>query len=146
MFDPATETAKKVGELPRDGDNSAAIFDPDRECAYFIGGHAHGKFFNDIIRVNKDGTTRKVGTLPVGLDFCAAFYYQRLVFVIGGRNRTFRRGMDTIYCLNPDTGKTVKLDMKLPKPVRVQSFTSNGKDAVYILTTDPMIVRFSLGR
>ena len=146
LFDPVAKTAKKIGELPRDGDNSTAVFDPDRQCAYFIGGHAHGKFFNDIIRVNRDGTTRTVGTLPVGLDFCAALYCRGLIFIMGGRNRTLRRGMDAIYSVDPDTGKTARLDIRLPKPVRVQAFATNGSDTVYVLTTDPMRVKFTVVR
>ena len=142
VFTPADGEVKKSGYYSDSTDNSAAVYNPDSGLIYKIGGHAQGTFMLSIIEVPPDGQTRIASFLPVALDLMAAFYHKNYIYIIGGRNKTFSDGVDTIYRFDPAKGSVTLLDVRLPRPTQVSSYASS-QDTVYILTPGPpMAIKF----
>ena len=140
VFDPREGTVKKVGELPRNADNPAAIYNPDKRVVYLIGGHANGKFYDDIFEILPNGSMTKVGALPEPLDYMGTFYFKGYVYIVGGRNQTTRsHGTDTIYRFNTITGEVIELDLKLTKPNLIYSYAAS-EDTLYLMNAHPPIL------
>lgn len=148
VFDPERGTFELRGTLPRSGDNGCAVYWPERKSFIWGGGHSGGKLYSDWFEVQPNGTWRKLGDLPLQLDYPTCMVKDGHLVVAGGDARPLSgegptTESDAVFLMDLATGESWQA-ATLPSPVKAYSWANDedtmwlvrGRQHVYVVEVD----------
>jgi hypothetical protein len=132
VFDPERGTLETRSTLPQTSDNGCVVYWPERESFIWGMGHSGGKTWRSVYEVQVSGAWRKVGEMPIGIDYPACMIAQGHLVVAGGNVRPNgddagpSERSDAVYLMGLDTGHVWQA-ATLPVPVEPHAWASDGR-------------------